>query len=136
MSGLWKKLQTGESIEFEGKSIDPEKMGIIGPKRPGRKITYSGDTAPCDSLIKLGMNSDLIIHEATFAKALADLAKDKKHSTSIDAANDAIKMNAKQLLLTHISSRYQEDAEELLTEAQEIFPNTIIAKDLLRITLK
>lgn len=136
MSGLWKKLQAGDSIEFEGKTIDPEKTGIVGPKRKGRKITYSGDTAPCDSLIELGMNSDLIIHEATFAKALADIAMEKKHSTSIDAANDAVKMNAKQLLLTHISSRYQEDAENLLEEAKEIFPNTIIAKDLLRITLK
>lgn len=136
MSGLWKKLQAGESIEFERKTIDPEKTGIVGPKRKGRKITYSGDTTPCDSLIELGMNSDLIIHEATFAKALADIAMEKKHSTSIDAANDAVKMNAKQLLLTHISSRYQEDAENLLEEAKEIFPNTIIAKDLLRITLK
>jgi len=136
MSGLWKKLQAGESIEFEGKTIDPEETGIVGPKRPGRKITYSGDTAPCDSLIELGLDSDVIIHEATFAKALAENAKEKKHSTSIDAANDAVKMNAKQLLLTHISSRYQEDAEILLEEAKEIFPNTIIAKDLLRITLK
>jgi len=136
MSGLWKKLQTGKSIEYEGKIIDPEETGIVGPKKPGRKITYSGDTTPCESLIELGMNSDLLIHEATFAKTLADLAKDKKHSTSIDAANDAVKMKAKQLILTHISSRYQEDAENLLEEAKEIFPNTIIAKDLLRITLK
>ena len=62
-------------------------------------------------------------------------AKEKKHSTSVDAANMALRMNAKQLILTHISSRYQEDAEKLLKEAQEIFPNTILAQDLLRIDL-
>ena len=45
-------------------------------------------------------------------------------------------MNAKQLVLTHISSRYQEDALKLLEEAKEIFPNTILGEDLLRITLK
>ena len=82
------------------------------------------------------MNSDLLIHEATYAKKLAEVALEKKHSTSIDAANSAIKMNAKQLLLTHISSRYQDDAQLLLVEAKEIFPNTILASDLLRIAIE
>ncbi len=135
-SRLWKKLQAGESVEFNGKNIDPVKEGIVGPERPGRKITYSADTAPCKELIELGKNSDIIIHEATFSERLAETAEEKKHSTSVDAANDALKMNAKQLVLTHISSRYQEDALKLLEEAKEIFSNTILAEDLMRITLK
>lgn len=134
-SRLWKKLQEGEIIEHQGKKIDPVKEEIVGPKRPGRKVTYSGDLCPSKSLIELGKDSDIIIHEATFAKNLKDIAQEKKHSTSVDAANDAKNMNAKQLILTHISSRYQEDASILLEEAKQIFPNTILAKDLLRITL-
>jgi len=134
-SRLWKKLQEGEIIEFEGKKIDPLKEGIVDPKRPGRKVTYSGDTVPCESLIELGKNSDVLIHEATFAKELSDIAIEKKHSTSVDAAIDAKKMGAKQLILTHISSRYQEDAIKLLEEAKEIFPNTLLAIDLMRISL-
>lgn len=136
MSGLWKKLQAGETIEFNGEIIDPEKEGIVGPKRPGRKITYSGDTGPCEALIKLGMGSDVLIHESTFAQNLIDIAREKDHSTSVDAANAAKQMNAKQLILTHISSRYQEDASKLLEEAREIFPNSILAEDLLKIELK
>jgi ribonuclease Z len=135
-SNLWKSLQEGEIIEYEGKTIDPIKEGIVAPKRPGRKVTYSGDTIPCESLIELGRNSDILIHEATFAKELSDVAFEKKHSTSVDAANDATKMNAKKLILTHISSRYQEDANQLLQEAELIFPNTILAKDLMRISLQ
>ena len=133
---LWKILQEGKVIEINGKTIDPLKEGIIGPKSPGRKITYSGDMKPSDSLIRLGKDSDILIHEATFAKSLAKTAEEKQHSTSVDAANDALKMNAKQLILTHISSRYQEDAVKLLEEAKEIFPNTILAEDLLKIELK
>jgi len=135
-SNLWKKLQEGEIIEYKGKKIDPLKEGIVGPKRPGRKITYSGDTVPCENLIELGKNSDILIHEATFSKDLSDIAEEKRHSTSVDAATDAKKMGAKQLILTHISSRYQEDAIKLLEEAQEIFPNTLIAEDLMRVELK
>ncbi len=135
-SNLWKKLQEGEIIEYKGKKIDPLKEGIVGPKRPGRKVTYSGDTVPCENLIELGKNSDILIHEATFSKDLSDIAEEKRHSTSVDAATDAKKMGAKQLILTHISSRYQEDAIKLLEEAKEIFPNTLIAEDLMRVELK
>jgi len=135
-SNLWKKLHEGNIIEFKGKKIDPLKEGIVGPKRPGRKVTYSGDTAPCESLINLGKNSDILIHEATFSRKLAHIAKEKQHSTSIDAAKSAQSMHAKKLVMTHISSRYQEDATQLLNEAKEIFPNTIIAEDLLQIELK
>ena len=134
-SNLWKKLQEGEVIEYNGKKIDPIKEGIVGPKRPGRKVTYSGDTVPCENLIELGKKSDIIIHEATFSNDLSDIAKEKMHSTSIDAALDAKKMGAKQLILTHISSRYQEDSIILLEEAKEIFPNTLLAIDLMRISL-
>jgi len=136
VSNLWKRLQAGLTTEINGREIDPIKEGIVGPSRPGRKITYSGDTAPCDALIDLGRDSDILIHEATFSKQLAETAKERKHSTSVDAAIDAQNMNAKQLVLTHISSRYQGDAIKLLEEAKEIFPNTILAKDLLKISLK
>jgi len=134
-SRLWKELQEGKVINHKGKDIDPTKEGIVGPKRIGRKITYSGDTAPSENLIALGKNSDVLIHEATFSNELKQNAIDKKHSTSIDAANIAKEMNAKQLVLTHISSRYQEDAVKLLEESRDIFKNTILAKDLMRIKI-
>jgi ribonuclease Z len=67
---------------------------------------------------------------------MQEQAIEKKHSTSVDAANDAKLMNAKQLILTHISSRYQEEALKLLEEAKEIFSNTILAEDGMIITVK
>lgn len=133
---LWGKMHEGNVIDHNGKLINPEKEGIVGPKRPGRKITYSGDTSPCENLIKLGMDSDVLIHEATFSKELKNIAIEKKHSTSIDAANVASKMKAKKLILTHLSSRYQEDAEKLLEDAKKIFPNVLLAYDLMEISIK
>ena len=133
---LWKRMQEGQTIEYKGRKIDPEKEKIVGSKLPGRKITYSGDTLPSNNLIMLGKGSDVLIHEATFSDELKELAEEKKHSTSADAAKIALKMNAKKLILTHISSRYQEDAIVLLEEAKKLFPNTILAEDLMKITLK
>ncbi|MEJ2276346.1 MAG: MBL fold metallo-hydrolase [Candidatus Lokiarchaeota archaeon] len=133
---IYGELQKGDPVEYEGKVIDPLKEGIVGPKRPGRKITYSGDTIYCESLVKLGKDSDILIHEATYSKDLADIAKENKHSTSIDAAKAAKEMNAKQLILIHISSRYEGSATKLLEEAREIFPNTELGNDLLRFRIK
>jgi len=134
---LWKKLHKGIDIDLNGKKINPEKEGIVGPKKAGRKITYSSDTSPCKTLIELGKNSDILIHEATYDKSLKETAKEKKHSTTIDAAEMAKKMNVKQLILFHFSSRYNNDKsiEILISEAKEIFENTIGAYDLLRIEI-
>ncbi|SQC70919.1 Ribonuclease BN [Listeria fleischmannii subsp. fleischmannii] len=52
------------------------------------------------------------------------------HSTTTEAAGLAKEANAKHLILTHISSRYDKEASlALRDEARQIFPNTDIAED-------
>ena len=115
-----------KAIEL-GKIIKPEQ--VLGPPRKGRKITYSGDTTPCEEMVELAKDSTLLIHESTYVKEDSDKAEENYHSTSSDAASIAKKSNSKKLILTHISTRYQ-NTDQLLNEALEIFENTEIAKDL------
>lgn len=70
------------------------------------KITYSGDTAPCDELVNLGNNSTLLLHEATMEDELVEEARRKRHSTVSEAIEQGRKMNAKYTILTHFSQRY------------------------------
>lgn len=70
------------------------------------KLTYSGDTIPCDELVRLGNNSTLLIHEATMEDELVEQAQYKMHSTLSQAIEQGVKMNAKYTLLTHFSQRY------------------------------
>uniref|UniRef100_A0A182Q3L6 Zinc phosphodiesterase ELAC protein 2 n=1 Tax=Anopheles farauti TaxID=69004 RepID=A0A182Q3L6_9DIPT len=70
------------------------------------KITYSGDTMPCDSLIELGRDSTVLIHEATMEDELAVEARIKMHSTLSQAIEQGRRMNARYTLLTHFSQRY------------------------------
>uniref|UniRef100_A0A182S923 Zinc phosphodiesterase ELAC protein 2 n=1 Tax=Anopheles maculatus TaxID=74869 RepID=A0A182S923_9DIPT len=70
------------------------------------KITYSGDTMPCESLIALGRDSTILIHEATMEDELAAEARIKMHSTLTQAIDQGRKMNARYTLLTHFSQRY------------------------------
>jgi len=76
-----------------------------------------------------------VIHEATFDDSLVEKAEENAHSTSRQAAEVARAAGVKMLVLTHISSRYP-DAEILLEEARSIFPETLIAQDLMSLELE
>lgn len=61
---------------------------------------------PCQSLIDLGRDSTVLIHEATFGDELFEMAMKKAHSTVSQALQQGQQMNAKFILLTHFSQRY------------------------------
>ncbi|MCQ2970515.1 RNAse Z [Methanobrevibacter gottschalkii] len=126
------KLHNGEEIEINGKIIKPEQ--VLGPARKGIKITYSGDTAPCEEMIDFAKDSTILIHESTYMNEDADKAEENFHSTSSDAARIAKKSNSKQLVLTHFSTRYA-TLDDLLKEAKKIFKNTKLAKDFMKIEI-
>jgi ribonuclease Z len=124
---LFSKLHHGESVFVKGREIKPDE--VVGPPRPGRKIVYTGDTRPCTSVIEASKDADLMIHDGMFCEDLRDWAIESKHSTAAEAADIAKQAGAKQLVLTHISSRYSESVKELLKEAKGVFENTIVARD-------
>ena len=129
---LFSKLSEGETIEVDGKTITPEQ--VLDPPLPGRKIVYTGDTRPCDPVVKLAEGADLLIHESMFSHEDHEATKDAAHSTTKQAAEVALKAGVKKLYLTHISQRYTEP-EKLQDEARETFPETYIAEDLMKIKI-
>ena len=47
----------------------------------------------------------------------------------VNAAPAAVAAQVKRLVLTHLSARYSVATEGLLAEAQEVFPETVVARD-------
>ncbi|XP_006901872.1 PREDICTED: zinc phosphodiesterase ELAC protein 2 [Elephantulus edwardii] len=72
----------------------------------GWKVVYSGDTMPCDSLVQMGKDATLLIHEATLEDGLEEEAMEKTHSTTSQAINVGMRMNAEFVMLNHFSQRY------------------------------
>ncbi|HEC81259.1 MAG TPA: ribonuclease Z [Thermoplasmatales archaeon] len=131
---LFSKLQKGESVTLDdGRVVEPSM--VLGPPRRGRKIVFSGDTKPCQRLIKYAKNADLLIHDATFSSELEETANEYGHSTARQAAFIAKEAGVKRLVLTHISPRYL-DVKPLQKEAQEIFNNSMVARDFTEIEIK
>ncbi|WP_148630061.1 ribonuclease Z [Bacillus sp. E214] len=126
---LYSKLKKGEMVQLEdGRIIDGRDY--IGTPKPGRVIAILGDTRPCENTVNLALHAECIVHEATFQKGQEEMAADYFHSTTIQAAECAVKAGAKRLILTHISSRFTMDDEiELVNEAKAVFANTELARD-------
>ncbi|XP_069807990.1 zinc phosphodiesterase ELAC protein 2 isoform X2 [Dendropsophus ebraccatus] len=72
----------------------------------GWKLVFSGDTMPCDALIKMGKDATLVIHEATLEDGLEQDAIEKTHSTTSQAIAVGMNMNAEFMMLNHFSQRY------------------------------
>ena len=129
------RLHNGEEVEVNGRIIKPEQ--VLGEPRKGIKITYSGDTVPCEEMIEFARDSTLLIHESTFTKDDYTNAEEHFHSTSVGAAQIAKDSNSKKLILTHISTRYGENyAQIMLKEARTVFENTKLAHDFMEIKLR
>jgi len=131
---LFGRLQRGEEIALsDGRTVSPSQ--VLGPPRRGMKIAYCLDTALCPEAEHLARGADLVIHDSTFAPGDEVRAAEQGHSTSLQAAILARDAGARQLILTHISARYT-DEQIVLGPAREIFPNTLLARDLMEIEVE
>jgi ribonuclease Z len=124
---LFGDLHRGESVEVAGRIITPEEL--VGPPRPGRVVVYTGDSRPCPGTREAATGADLLIHDSTFAEDEVRRAHETFHTTAAGAAALAKEAQAKALILTHISARYSDSIQTLQGEAQEIFPNSRVARD-------
>jgi len=102
--------------------------------RIGRKIVYTGDTAPCESIVDLAKNAKILIHDSTVDSSLEEKGNEYGHSSARQAAEIAKKANVETLILTHISPRYRaNEAKMLEEEAKTIFKNSTVARDLMEV---
>jgi ribonuclease Z len=119
-------LQRGESVALdEGTTVTPD--AVLGPPRPGRKVTLAGDTAPGASVLEAAREAEVLVHEATFLDEERERARETLHSTALEAAEIARDAGVSLLALTHLSNRYF--GPEVAREARTIFPDTVVPRD-------
>jgi ribonuclease Z len=109
----------------DGRTVQAED--VLGDERPGTKLVHVGDVGETDSLVEIVRGADGLVIEATYMEEERDMARQYSHMTAKMAAELARKAGVGKLLLTHISRRYRE--KDVLAEALEIFPNTVVVRD-------
>ncbi len=129
----YRRIKSGHDYEDENGVVHPNHDITTPPPNP-KAYAYCTDTAYSESIIPLIKGVDLLYHEATFMEDRASDAAAKFHSTARQAATIAVKAGARQLLIGHYSARYK-TLDKLLEEAQNVFPDTILAQDGLKVEI-
>ncbi len=126
----WRDLKAGRKVVVGDKKIEPN--AVVSPPRKGRKVVYSSDTYPMESMAEFARGADVLIHDSTYGDDHLDKTLENLHSTARQAAEIAKKARVGLLVLTHFSARYEE-TDQLVNQAREVFPNVIAAEDFLKI---
>ena len=139
---LWGKIQQGENITLEdGREIIAQEYWL-NPERE-RKIIISGDNDNPELLELAAQDADVLVHEATYTKDVADrVGSAPMHSYAGLVAKFAEGIKLPNLVLTHFSARYQNNPEhspnikDIEEEAKASYGgNLFLAKDFLALTL-
>lgn len=120
------KLKSGKDVIDHTGSLLYKNKDYTLPPHHSCSYAYCSDTAFTKRITEQIRGVDLLYHEATFMEDEKDKADETKHSTAMQAGEQAKKANVGKLVIGHFSARYKE-LQSLLEEAQSIFPKTILA---------
>jgi ribonuclease Z len=84
-------------------------------------LAYSCDTEPCQAVVRLAHQADLLIHEATGAS--------NGHSSAAQAGEIASETSARKLALIHYATGSETDPLTLLEEARQTYTGEVILAD-------
>ena len=110
-----------------------------------KKLTISGDTKPCENLLKYGQKTDLLLHEVFIEDELKSEGKmrtkktlhnvEAYHTTSSMVGKVAKLMRCKKLVLTHfVPTKFNQN--KLINKVQnDLGKKPIIGRDLLKINI-
>lgn len=130
---LWSKLQNGREIKLEGKIYTKDM--VLGQPRKGIKVSFVTDTRPIKAIMDFVDNSDLLVCEGMYGDDCdLERAIKNKHMTFRESATIAKQSNVETMVLTHFSPIIK-DPNIYIENAMEVFENTIIGTDRLKLNL-
>ncbi|OOQ62027.1 ribonuclease Z [Mucilaginibacter pedocola] len=122
---FYSALKKGRDYEAPDGTIYKNDTLSIDSDAP-KSYAYCSDTIYTEKYFEQIYGADLLYHEATFLHDMLDRANQTHHTTAWQAGDVALKNNIGKLIIGHFSARYK-TLNELLDEAQSVFPNTELA---------
>ena len=125
------ELQRSGLLHLDGRRV---ALADVTVARRGQRFAFVMDTRLCDAVYALADGADLMVIEATFLQADAELATRYGHLTARQAAQVAQDSGVRRLVLAHFSQRYADAAQRYRDEATEVYSgDLVIAEDLMRV---
>ncbi len=124
----WGKLQKKENITLDDGNTYNYNM-VLEEDRKSIIVSYMTDTRPVKGASEFVKGSDLFVCEGIYGEdEKIEKAISHKHMIFSEAAKIAKDGEVSELWLTHFSPALQEPSE-FLSNATNIFPNTIVGED-------
>ena len=126
-------IKAGASWTTEDGTVIPHER-LTTPPTPPRSFAYCSDTVYLPKLKDILAGVTLLYHEATYLHERALRAEQTRHTTGLQAATLARDAGVERLCVGHFSATIK-DEDDLLREAQAVFPNTILAREGLVVSI-
>ncbi len=90
-------------------------------------LAFTGDTSPCENIVALARDANLLVHDATFGESIEPQYAGGAygHCTAAIAGRNAAAAGAKHLVLTHIAPQYHAQHAQLIEEASREFDGLV-----------
>ncbi len=111
------RLQIGPVAVHVQRVNHPVETYGLRIEHGGRVLTYSADTGPCDALVDLARDADVLLCEASFVSGPGNTRD--LHLTGAQAGEHATRAGVGRLLLTHLVA--WNDVEQVRAEAAATF---------------
>jgi ribonuclease Z len=121
------RLKRGEDILTDDGKYFRNADYTADPK-PTRSYAFCSDTLYWERVADSVKGVDLLYHEATFTEKDIERARATYHSTARQAAEIAKRAGARQLIMGHLSARYDQ-VEVHIQEAKAVFPESTVVED-------
>lgn len=101
----------------------------------GKVIAFSGDTAPCEAMVELARDADLLLHECTFPQVFIEHRKKTgvgifAHTSPTDLGLIARRANVKSLVATHFG-HFESTSPVIKRAATAHFPVELMGPHLM-----
>ncbi|MCC7420268.1 MAG: metal-dependent hydrolase [Planctomycetaceae bacterium] len=106
-----------------------------GGRGRARSLAYVTDTTVDETYREFIRGADVLIHECNFPDSQAHWCEKTGHSCTSPVARLAREAGVGRLILTHIDPQLDGDDPVDIATARAIFPNTVVAEDLMEFEL-
>ncbi|HMO55883.1 MAG TPA: MBL fold metallo-hydrolase [Roseiflexaceae bacterium] len=114
----WVSLSGGQEVPLSGvpyrlhvaDTIHSRPCLALRFEHNGRALVYSADTEPCEAVLELAQQADILIHEATTAEPFPG------HTTPRQAGEVAAAAGVGRLILVHFSPRFTMSAADAIEQ--------------------